>query len=96
MPYQRLFPSGDVGFEGAEPRRACSDTFDEVLTRRIRRRSILQGSAMAPLFCLGAVASLKGQQAAGLTFSAIQGSPDDEIIVPDGYTWAPWRLGATP
>ena len=97
MPNQPLFLSGDVGFEGSEPRRPCSDTFDEVLSRRIRRRSILQGGAMAPLFCLGAVANLKGQQqASGLTFSPIQGSPDDEIVVPDGYRWAPLAAWGDP
>ena len=48
MPKQPLFISGDVGFEGSEPRRSCSDTLDDMLSRRMRRRSILQGGAMAP------------------------------------------------
>ncbi len=100
MPKQRLFPSGDVGFEGTEPRRACSDTLDEVLSRCMMRRSILQGGAMAPLFCLGAIANLNGQeQDSSLTFSPIQGSLDDEVRVPDGYRWeslAAWGDPLTP
>ncbi len=38
MVNQAIFPGGDVGFEGSEPRRDTGDTFDEVLSRRIQRR----------------------------------------------------------
>ena len=97
MTDKRLFLSGDVGFEGSEPRRACSDTFDEVLSRRIQRRSLLKGGALAPLFTLGALSNLKGQQpGCQLTFSPIAGSPDDEIGVPEGYTWAPLAAWGQP
>ena len=97
MPKQRLFLSGDVGFEGGELRRSCSDTLDEAISRRILRRSLLKGGAMAPLFCLGAVANLKGHHAdEGLSFSPIQGSLDDEIAVPDGYKWAPLAAWGQP
>lgn len=84
------FPSGDTGFEGTEPRRDCSDTFDEVLSRRIRRRCLLKIGSLAPLFHLGQIANLQGQQASsGLTFAPISGSADDEIAVPENYTWQP-------
>lgn len=85
---QPLFLSGDVGFEDSEPRRSCSDTFHEVLERRLQRRSVPRHGAWAPLFCIGSPANLKGAEARnGLTFSPIEGSADDEIGVPDGYTW---------
>ncbi len=97
MSSKALFPSGDVGFEGHEPRRACGDTFDEVLTRRIHRRSLLKGSALAPLFCLGAVSNLRGQTtSSALSFATIEGSADDEIAVPDGYKWAPLAAWGDP
>lgn len=87
---KRFCLAGDVGNEGHEPRRGCSDTFDEVLARRIKRRSLLRGGALAPLLCIGSLANLKGSEGeSGLTFAAIQGSADDEIGVPEGYTWAP-------
>lgn len=97
---QPLFLSGDVGFEGSEPRRSCSDTFHEVLERRLQRRSVLRGGAWAPLFCIGSLANLKGADVKnGLTFSPIKGSADDEIGVPDGYAWealAAWGDPLTP
>jgi secreted PhoX family phosphatase len=80
--------AGDVGFEGYEPRRACSDTFDEVLARRLHRRSLLKGGALAPLFSIGSISNLKGAEGdSGLRFAAIQGSAADEIGVPEGYKW---------
>lgn len=84
-------PERDSGYwEGLEPRRDCSDTFDEVLSRRIKRRTLLTGGVLSPLFCMGALANLNGQQnPSGLTFSPISGTPEDRIAVPDGYTWEP-------
>ena len=83
----RIVP-GDFGFEGNEPRRGCSDTFDEVLARRLHRRSVLKGGVLAPLFSMGTIANLKGQQdGSGLQFAPIQGSAADEIGVPEGYKW---------
>ena len=83
----RIAP-GDFGFEGNEPRRGCSDTFDEVLVRRLRRRSVLKGGLLAPLFSIGTIANLKGACGdSGLRFAALEGSAEDEIGVPDGYKW---------
>lgn len=97
MVNQAIFPGGDVGFEGSEPCRDTGDTFDEVLSRRIQRRSILKGGALAPLLYIGSVANLKGQEASsGLTFSPIQGRPDDEIAVPEGYKWEPLAAWGQP
>ena len=68
-----------------------------MLSRRIQRRSILKGGALAPLLYIGSVANLKGQEASsGLTFSPIQGSPDDEITVPEGYKWEPLAAWGQP
>ncbi len=97
MATQAIFPSGDVGFEGSEPRRDTGDTLDDVLSRRIQRRSLLKGGALAPLFYIGSVANLNGQEASSqLTFSPIQGSADDEIAVPDGYKWEPLAAWGQP
>ena len=83
----RIAP-GDFGFEGNEPRRGCSDTFDEVLVRRLRRRSVLKGGLLAPLFSMGTIANLKGARGdSGLRFAALEGSAEDEIGIPDGYKW---------
>ncbi len=35
---KKLFPSGEVGFEGLESRRNCGDTFEDVVQRRLDRR----------------------------------------------------------
>lgn len=97
MSNKTLFPSGDVGFEGREPRRSCSSTFDEVLSRRVMRRSLLKGGPLAPLFCLGAASELGGHLTENeLTFTPIEGSADDEIAVPDGYKWAPLAAWGDP
>ncbi len=97
MSSKTLFPSGDVGFEGHDPRRDCSDTFDEILSRRIQRRSLLKGSALAPLFCMGNIANLKGHELYGhLSFAPITGSSDDEITVPEGYKSAPLAAWGDP
>ena len=78
--------SGDFEGEGYESRRDCGDTFDEVLERRLHRRSLLKGSVLAPLFSIGSIANLKGASGdSGLGFAAIQGSTADEIGVPEGY-----------
>ncbi len=90
MSCNAIFPSGDAGFEGHEPQRSCGETLDEVLNRRIRRRSLLKSCTLAPLFCVGAISNLRGHVFPGdLSFSPITGNADDEIAVPDGYKWAP-------
>ncbi len=98
-----LFPKGDVGFEGNEPRRDCSDTFEEVLGRRIKRRSVLKGAAAAfPL--LAATNDFANNAKAqapevGLTFSPIPLDQTDDITLPAGYAWNPiarWGDPLTP
>ncbi len=80
----QVFLGGDVGFEGSEPRRDCSDTMYEVMERRMNRRSILKGAAaMAPLFVAGGALTgpteeAKAQAAPSLGFgpsSAIPATP---------------------
>ena len=84
------FQSGDVGFEGYEPRReAAGDTFDQVIERRIARRSLLKGgAAIAPLFALGSIETLNAQSAGDPTFAAVEGNNQDNPTVPDGYNWS--------
>lgn len=97
MPNKTIFPSVDIGFEGTEPRRDCSETFDEVLSKRIQRRALLKGGALAPLFHLGSIANLKGhERPSGLTFAPIEGSLADEIAVPEGYKWEPLAAWGQP
>lgn len=92
-----LFLSGDVGFEGLESPRTCGDTFEEVLSRRIRRRSLLGGGAIAPLLCLGSLVTLACRDQRGsLTFTSIEGNTEDEIHLPDGYRWAPLAAWGDP
>ncbi|MDE0103497.1 MAG: DUF839 domain-containing protein [Bryobacterales bacterium] len=89
MRRQSPIRNGDFGFEGQEPRRSCSETFDEILARRMGRREVLRRGAIAPVFCMGAIANLEGSShASSLSFSPIRGSAADEISVTDGYTWA--------
>jgi len=79
------FSRGDCGFEGNEPRRKDGETFEEIVSRRIDRRSLLKGTAAAaPLFTLGSIETLQGQ-AGDPTFTAITGNLDDSPTVPEGY-----------
>lgn len=84
-----LFPKGDTGHEGWEPRRETGDTFEEVCERRLSRRSLLKGAAaFAPLFTVAGVTSEKAsaQGAPGqLRFTPIEGDATDEVTVPEGY-----------
>ena len=83
--------------EGLEPRRGCSDTFDEVLSRRIKRRTLLRGSVLSPLFCMGPLANLKGQQSSsGLTFSPISGPWRTRSRCRTATHASPWHSGKTP
>ncbi len=50
METKTRFQRGKADLEGMEPSRSCSDTFDEVLARRIKSRSLLEGSFLCPLF----------------------------------------------
>ncbi|MBI1353671.1 MAG: DUF839 domain-containing protein [Acidobacteria bacterium] len=88
----QVFLSGDVGFEGTEPRRDCSDTFYEVMERRINRRSLLKGAAaLAPLFVVGGAATgpaaekANAQASNPLGFTPVSKSTGDEVTVPEGY-----------
>lgn len=79
------FLRGDCGFEGNEPRRTDADTFEEIVNRRIDRRSLLKGAAStAPLFALSSIEPLKAQ-ASDPTFPAITGNLNDAPAVPEGY-----------
>ena len=85
-----LFPKGDVGHEGFEPRREGLDTFEDVCRRRLSRRSLIKGAAaFAPLFAITGTASEKahGQSVPGrIGFTPIPGDATDSITVPDDYT----------
>jgi secreted PhoX family phosphatase len=91
MPDQyTLFPKGDVGHEGFEPRREGLDTFEDVCRRRLSRRSLIKGAAaFAPLFAIAGTAPEKaqGQSVPGrIGFTPIPGDGTDSITVPAGYT----------
>ncbi|MCB1018415.1 MAG: PhoX family phosphatase [Bryobacterales bacterium] len=90
MPVNKtLFPQGDVGFEGSEPRRESLDTFEDVCKRRLSRRSLFKGAAaFAPLFAVAGAApeQAKAQGAPGqLNFPAVAGNALDSITVPQDY-----------
>ena len=92
----RIAP-GDFGFEGNEPRRGCSDTFDEVLARRLHRRSVLKGGVLAPLFSMGTIANLKGQQdGSGLQFAPIhKAAPQTRSACRRVTSGRRWQLGGS-
>ena len=97
MKRQSRIRNGDFGFEGQEPRRSCSETFDDILAKRVGRREVLRTGAIAPVFCIGAIANLKGSShESSLSFSPISGSSADEIGVPDGYKWSPLAAWGQP
>ena len=94
---------GDIGHEGNEPRRDCSDTFQEVVDRRFNRRDLLKGAAAgAPVLALGSVAADQAQAGApdeGLTFQTVEPNSGDRVTTPAGYDWAPlakWGDPLTP
>jgi len=98
-----IFWRGDIGHEGNEPRRDCSDTIGEVIERRLSRRDLLKGAAAStPAMVIGAAAAEKAKAGAAsddLTFEPVVGSSADQIIVPPGYDWAPlakWGQPLTP
>jgi len=87
----QVFLGGDVGFEGTEPRRDCSDTLYEVMERRLNRRSLMKGAAaFAPLFVIGGAGAVgadeaQAQGASPLGFTPVGKDDGDEVIVPEGY-----------
>lgn len=77
----------DDGAEGVNP--SANESFEEILTRRLSRRTWLKGAAAAgALVVAGAGLGRREASAAagsGLAFSPIALDRGDEVVVPEGY-----------
>lgn len=65
--------------------------FQELLSQRVTRRAVLQAGAVLAPFALSGCSTLASGDAStpahALTFSPIQGSTADAVVVPPGYTY---------
>ena len=66
----------------------AGETLGRVLARRCARRALLKGAALGALLGTRSVPTLVAHEAdEGLAFNSIDGGTEDEVRVPDGYTW---------
>lgn len=64
------------------------ETFGRVVDRRFPRRELLKGGGLAALLSTRSVGTLAAHEAnEDLAFGPIAGGAEDEIRIPDGYTW---------
>lgn len=83
MEQYRIAPLG-----GRRRQKRRGETFDRVLARRFARRALLKGSGLAALLGTRSIGTLIAHEAEeNLAFGPIAGGAEDEIRIPDGYTW---------